>query len=99
MRGQLEDTVVNSYQISMTPANEVPAVVRLDAECSGEGQRLFERNAAGERRLRHRDLRRDAQLPCEHHIHAASTSTRRAAGANGGVVINTGLGSRRGVGG
>lgn len=31
MRGQLEDTVVNSYQISMTPDKEVPAITGLDA--------------------------------------------------------------------
>lgn len=31
MRGQLEDTTVNSYQISMSPANEVPAIAGLDA--------------------------------------------------------------------
>ncbi|MEO5926303.1 MAG: CHRD domain-containing protein [Bryobacteraceae bacterium] len=47
MRGQLEDTVVNSYQISMTPANEVPAVTGLDASAIAKVSVYSNRNAAG----------------------------------------------------
>jgi len=47
MRGQLEDTVLNTYQISMTPANEVPAVVGLDASAIAKVSVYSSRNSSG----------------------------------------------------
>ena len=47
MRGQLEETTVNTYQISMTTANEVPAVTGLDASAIAKVSVYSSRDAAG----------------------------------------------------
>jgi uncharacterized protein (TIGR03437 family) len=92
MRGQLEDTVVNSYQISMTTANEVPAVTGLDASAIAKVSVYSSRNSAGAAGSG------TVVFDVTHAFPANTTFTglhihTGAAGVNGGVSINTGLGS------
>jgi uncharacterized protein (TIGR03437 family) len=91
MRGQLEDTVVNSYQISMTPANEVPAIAGLEASALAKVSVYSSRDAAGATKSGTVVFDVSRNFPASTiftglHIHTG------AAGANGAVTINTGIG-------
>lgn len=92
MRGQLEPTVQNSYQITMTPANEVPAVTGLDATGLAKFSVYSSQNSSGATTSATVIFDVNYYFPANTtftglHIHSG------AAGANGGVVINTGIGS------
>lgn len=91
MRGQLEDTVVNSYQISMTPDKEVPAITGLDASAIAKVSVYSSRDAAGS------PPSGTVVFDVSHNFPAATTFTGlhiHTGGATvaGPVSINTGIG-------
>ncbi len=90
MRGQLEPTVQNSYQVTMSPANEVPAIPGLDASALSMFTVYSSRNQAGTVTSATVIFDVSYAFPANTtftglHIHNG------VAGANGGVVINTGI--------
>ena len=92
MRGQLVDTVVNCYQISMSTANEVPAVAGLEASGLAKVSVYSSRDGAGAAKSA------TVVFDVTHNFPANTTFTglhihTGAAGVNGPVSINTGLGS------
>lgn len=91
MRGQLEDTFVNSYHVTMSTANEVPAVTGLEASAIAKLSVYSTRNSAG--------LANSGTVifDVSHNFPAGTIFTglhihTGGAGVNGGVSINTGIG-------
>ncbi len=96
MRGQLEDTTVNSYQISMSTANEVPAITGLEASAIAKVSVFSSRSSAGTA------VSGTVIFDVTHNFPAGTIFTglhihTGVAGVNGGVSINTGIGGAAAV--
>jgi len=90
LRDQMRRTELVRFPVSMSPANEVPAITGLDATAVGNVWISALRDAAGAITAAHFTFDVNARFPGETrftglHIHDGKL------GANGGVTINSGL--------